>query len=85
MPNRLGALAGVAEGEGWSLVLDIDITRRKTYHLVVDPAGAVQFRSRYPSECMAWLANEGVERYTLNPARDRSLGLPQFDIAATRK
>lgn len=49
----------------WSLLLDREITRRKIYHQVVDPRGVLAFSSRYVTECIEYLANEGIEEYTL--------------------
>lgn len=51
----------------WRIWLDVRITRRKAYHIVKDAQGVSQFRSRILSECLAWLAAEGVEDYVLVP------------------
>lgn len=58
----------------WRLHLDMAITRRKLYHIVENPEGVVTFRSRFASECMAWLDLEGVDRYELVPSAHRTLG-----------
>lgn len=49
---------------GWVIWPDIEITRRKRYHMVMDPQRRVVFRSRVLLECVAYLEAEEVEAYT---------------------
>ena len=63
------------EGQHWVLWLDCEVTRRKLYHIVTDSNDRTRFRSRFVSECIAFLANEGVEAYLQVVNDHRSLGL----------
>lgn len=60
----------------WQVHLDLHITRRKTYHTVLDPSGAVSYSARYFSEVMAWLDMNEVRAYWLFPNPANTLGLP---------
>lgn len=60
----------------WQVHLDLHITRRKTYHTVLDPSGAVSYSARYFSEVLAWLDMMGVKAYVLFPNPSNTLGLP---------
>lgn len=41
------------------LVLDQEITRRKRWHYVCDPDGAVLYQSHRSGECWQWIQQEG--------------------------
>lgn len=60
----------------WQVHLDLHITRRKTYHTVLDPSGAVSYSARYFSEIIAWLDMMSVSEYWLIPNPANTLGLP---------
>lgn len=45
--------------------LDAPLTRRKTYHLVYDPAGRCIYRSRYFAEIVEYLHNSEIITYKL--------------------
>lgn len=53
-----------ATGE-WTIWADCQITRRKYYHIVADPAGRGCYRSRSLADCAAFLEAEGVEAYRI--------------------
>ena len=49
----------------WSVWPDQRITRRKYFHLVVNPQGRTEFRSRLIAECLDYLAALGVDEFEL--------------------
>jgi hypothetical protein len=49
----------------YSVWLDVSITRRKSYHLVVDHTDTVVFRAMRFSQIVAWLANMEIKDYRL--------------------
>ena len=69
----------------WQVWLDLIVTRRKVAHTVIDPSGAPIYHSRFLSECLAYLANQGVREYLLVPNRSRSLALPLDPIQIERQ
>lgn len=44
----------------WTIWTDARITRRKFYHLVANPSGAIVFRARDVGRALQWLEAEGV-------------------------
>ena len=55
--------AAATEGPPWTLLLDREITRRKTYHQVLNDKGILVFSSRSVSQCIEFLAYSGQWRY----------------------
>jgi len=58
----------MTDGGGWSIRTNVPITRRKSYHIVVDPAGVTRWRDRHFWACVEWLDREEVQEYTIAPA-----------------
>jgi hypothetical protein len=55
----------ITQGEPWVIICDAQLTRRKRYHAVLDPAGVERLKSRILWDCIAYLDAEGVTRYQL--------------------
>tara|TARA_B100002049_G_scaffold215196_1_gene180434 strand:+ start:955 stop:1206 length:252 start_codon:yes stop_codon:yes gene_type:complete len=53
-----------ATGE-WTIWADQRITRRKLFHIVANPEGVVEFRSRLLHECCEYIDANEVNRYLL--------------------
>lgn len=67
----------VSHFEGhWQVWLDLLVTRRKVHHTIIDPSGNPIYHSRFLSECLGWLAENGIQAYLLVPNRSRSLAVP---------
>lgn len=49
----------------WRLALDARFTRRKRYHLAIDPEGEVRWKSQRAGEVLAWLAHNDIVDYTI--------------------
>lgn len=49
----------------WRLYVDVEITRRKRYHLVASPEGEIVFRSRIVSEVIGYLVDHEISCYRL--------------------
>lgn len=49
----------------WSIWFDHRITRRKFYHVVVDPAGKTVFSSRLIGECVDFLIANDVTEFSM--------------------
>lgn len=75
---------GPADGD-WALHLDLHVTRRKTFHTIIEPGGAVAYSARYVSEAIAWLDIMDVKAYMLFPNTSHSLGLPLRPIRIERQ
>lgn len=73
-----------ARGE-WQLHLDLHVTRRKTYHTIIEPGGDVAYSARYVSEALAWLDMVGVRRYVLFPSPHHALAVPTRPIMIERQ
>lgn len=69
----------------WQLHLDLHVTRRKTYHTIIEPGGDVAYSARYISEALAWLDMVGVRRYVLFPSVHHALALPLNPILIERQ
>ena len=54
----------------WTIYTNVPITRRKTFHLVADPTGEVQFKHRHFWPCIEWLDAEGIEAYLIRCGYD---------------
>jgi hypothetical protein len=63
-PEALGAYEA-ASGATITVWLDVEITRRKTYHLIVDENGRSLWRAYRFSDVLEWLRSRGVEEYTV--------------------
>lgn len=57
-----------APPEGWRIMVDVSVTRRKRYHQVWGPDGRWRFSSRLFWDCVEFLAAEGIEAYLVHPA-----------------
>ncbi len=68
----------------WQVHLDLHITRRKTYHTVLDPSGAVCFSGRYFSQVLAWLDSMDIKAYVLFPNPADTLGMPLKPVKIER-
>ena len=51
---------------GWLIWPDLEITRCKRYHMVMNPDRKIVFRSRVLRECVAYLDAEDVAAYRLH-------------------
>jgi len=56
----------------WTLQVDLQITRRKIYHQVLTPKGAPAIQSRYVSDCIQFLAAEGIMCYRVECCPERA-------------
>lgn len=68
------------DSERWVLHLDRWITRRKRYHIVTAPDGAVMFRSRIVGECLLYLAAEDVECYAVVADPPKGQQVPEHEM-----
>lgn len=64
------------------IYVDMQITRRKTYHVVTDWLDKPLYRSRLLSDCIAYMDEAGVTEYTLIPEAQRQPELPFLQVAA---
>lgn len=53
------------DGSAIIVYCDVQFTRRKRHHIIGTANGAVLFRSRWFADIIDWLAEESVDRYTL--------------------
>lgn len=51
-----------------TVVVDVQITRRKRYHMVIDHRGETVTASGFASDVFDYLASEGHTRYNLKTA-----------------
>lgn len=47
----------------WTIYTDVEITRRKRFHLIMDPDGYIVWRDRLIGPCLEWLHNESISCY----------------------
>lgn len=47
----------------FTLSLDVQITRRKFYHVILEPGGDFVFKSKHTGQCLEWFNAEGIERF----------------------
>lgn len=69
---------------GWLIVCDEQLTRRKFFHCVVNPADECVFISRHLWECIEWLVAEDVEVYQLIPPSTKKVNFAT-PVTCTRK
>ena len=52
----------------YTIYTNVSITRRKSYHLIVDEAGETVFRDRHFWPCIEVLRGWGVQEYIIRPS-----------------
>lgn len=57
----------------WTIFLDLQVTRRKFWHVLCDPSGEQTYFAAHLSEVLGWLAQREIEDYVLIANPDRSL------------
>lgn len=60
---------GAARLGRWLVRLDLQITRRKRFHDVQNPAGQTVFMHNLAGLCFHWLEAEGIEEYLIETPR----------------
>lgn len=54
-----------SDAPGWSAHFDVELTRRKVFHAVIDPEGLLVYRSRLASDIFDWMVDNGITCYTI--------------------
>jgi hypothetical protein len=47
----------------YTLSLDVQITRRKFYHVILEPSDDFVFKSKLLGDCLEWFNANGIERF----------------------
>jgi hypothetical protein len=49
--------------DSFALSLDVQITRRKFYHVILAPDADYVFKSKHVGDCLEWFNAEAIERF----------------------
>lgn len=68
----------------WTIYCDLQVTRRKFWFVLCDPAGEQTYFAPHLSEILGWLAQREIEQYVLIANPDRSLATKVYPIFVER-